>query len=83
MFGFYEIFSQEEKEEILERNFNFRRDGFLLHGDYDYDPDEEADILNYRESINAVRDELDIYHLYQQQTTGGIYFLLAKNWSVE
>ncbi|NLJ88792.1 MAG: hypothetical protein GX327_08505 [Epulopiscium sp.] len=35
--GFYEIFDRAEKEKMLERNFNGRKDGFLFNGDYNYD----------------------------------------------
>ena len=81
--GFYEIFSPKEKEELLERNFIFRRDGFLFHGDYDYDENNEHDILNYRESVEEIYKVISEYRLFQQQTTGGIYLLLAKGWSVK
>ncbi|MBQ8518955.1 MAG: hypothetical protein IJ455_05040 [Agathobacter sp.] len=80
--GFYEIFVQEEKEAMLERNFDFRRESFLFHEDYDYDPEEEADILNYRESIDEIRENIGEYRLFEQQTTGGVYLILAKEWSV-
>lgn len=80
--GFYEIFEQEEKEAMLDRNFDFRRESFLLHGDYNYDPKEEADILNYRESIDEIKENIGNYRLFQQQTTGGVYLILAKEWSV-
>ena len=80
--GFYEIFQQERKQSLLERNFISRKDNFLFHGDYHYDPDDTHDLLNYRENIEDVLRELDDYHLYDQQTTGGSYLILAKRWSV-
>ena len=80
--GFYEIFQPKRKKSLLERNFITRKDHYLFHGDYDYDPDDQHDILNYRENIECVLRELDGYHLYDQQTIGGSYLILAKRWSI-
>lgn len=80
--GFYEIFREEKKKEIVEKIFANRRDGFLYHGDYNYDPAEKHDMLNWREPINEIYKKLEKYHLYQQQTQGGIYYILAKDYEV-
>jgi hypothetical protein len=45
LFGFYEIFSPEKKKEMLEKVFKTRLDGYLYHGDYNYDAKEENDML--------------------------------------
>lgn len=82
VWGFYEIFNREKKKNLLEKNFISRRDNFLFHGDYNYEPDEPHDLLNNRENIEDVLREIDEYHLYEQETTGGTYFLLAKRWSI-
>ena len=81
--GFYEIFGKDMKKELLENNFLSRRERFLFHGDYNYEPDDPHDLLNYRESIESVMEEIDQYHLYEQQTTGGTYLILAKRWRME
>ena len=80
--GFYEIFQSERKQGLLERNFMARKDNFLFHGNYDYDPNEPHDLLNYRENIERVLRELDSYHFYEQQTIVGSYLILAKRWSI-
>jgi len=80
--GFYEIFDDVEKKAMLERNFKNRRKNFLFHGDYEYDAEDEHDLLNYRVDMNEILDKLDEYHLYQQQTTGGVYSILAKKWEI-
>lgn len=77
LFGFYEINRLEKKQEMIEKVFQNRKDGFLLHGNYDYEPDNQHDMLNYRERMSAVYQQLERYHLYQQQTEGGIYYILA------
>lgn len=81
--GFYERFDKAEKEAMLERNFDFRRDAFLLHGDYNYDSEDEADLLNYRDSIDEIKEKIKDYRLFEQQTTGGVYLILAKEWRME
>lgn len=80
--GFYERFEKKEKEAILERNFDFRRSAFLLHEDYNYDAEDEADLLNYRESIDEIKENIGAYRLFEQQTTGGVYLILAKEWRI-
>lgn len=82
LWGFYEIFQTEKKKEIVEKLFRNRLDGVLYHGDYDYDADDEHDMLNWREPIDELYKNLDTYHLYQQQTQGGIYYILAKSFEI-
>lgn len=82
LWGFYEIFQTEKKKEIVEKLFRNRLDGFLYHGDYDYDAGDEHDMLNWREPIDELYKKLDTYHLYQQQTQGGIYYILAKSFEI-
>lgn len=81
--GFYELFQKEQKAAMLERNFLSRKNRFLFHGNYQYDPKEPNDLLNNREDIECIFRELDDYHLLEQQTTGGIYLLLAKRWIID
>lgn len=81
--GFYEVFSRNAKKEMLERNFTFRKDSTLFHGDYNYDPRDPHDLLNNRDSIKRILKKLDHYRLFQQHTVGGTYLLLAKRWSVD
>lgn len=82
LFGFYEIGWPEKKREMIEKVFHTRKDGFLLHGNYDYEPDNGHDMLNYRERMQTVDEHLAQYHLYQQQTEGGIYYLLAGGYEL-
>ncbi|MBO5303097.1 MAG: hypothetical protein J6A92_03505 [Lachnospiraceae bacterium] len=81
--GFYEIFDKTEKEAMIERNFKIRKENFLFHGDYTYDAEDEHDLLNYREDMEKILKRLDEYHLFQQQTTGGVYSILAKKWVLQ
>lgn len=80
--GFYEIMNVKKKKEMVEKIFKNRLDGFLYHGDYNYDADDEHDMLNWRESVEELYQNLDQYKLYQQQTQGGIYYILAKGFEI-
>ena len=64
----------------IEEIFEKRRHGHLLHGDYSYDPTDDNDSLNNRESLSDILKQLDCYHLYQQQAYGGILLVLAKSY---
>lgn len=81
--GFYEIFDTETKINMLEKIFNNRLNGYLYHGDYDYEPDDEHDMLNYREPFDEIVKEIDKYKLYQQQTEGGIFYILALSYEIK
>ena len=82
LFGFYEIFDEEKKKEMIEKIFTTRLEGFLYHGDYDYDANEKNDMLNYRAPVDALFQNLEKYHLYQQQTQGGVYYILAGGYNI-
>lgn len=78
--GFYEILENNYKVQLIEEIFENRRHGHLLHGDYSYDPTDDNDLLNNRESLSDILKQLDCYHLYQQQAYGGILLVLAKSY---
>lgn len=80
LMGFYEIFDKSAKERMIDKIFQNRRDGYLFHGDYNYDPHEENDMINYKEPIYEIKKKLDEYHFYQQQTEGGLFCILANNY---
>lgn len=80
--GFYEVFEKDYKIKIIEDLFENRRHGNLIHGDYKYDSTDENDSLNWRKPIDDIRGEMDDYHLYQLQTDGGIFLVLAKSFYV-
>lgn len=80
--GFYEILDEDFKRQMLEKVFQNRKDGYLFHGDYDYDPQEPADILNFRPPMEEMLGELEQCRLFQQQTQGGIYHILCKRYEL-
>lgn len=82
LLGLYEIYDTDTKILMIEKIFNNRLEGCLYHGDYDYNENEENDFLNNRSTINDIISEIDKYHLYQQQTEGGIFYVLANRYQL-
>lgn len=82
LLGFYEIFGEEYKRRLIEKIFVNRRESFLLHGDYDYDAEDEQDMLNWRGAVNEMLLEVEKYRLFQQQTQGGTYYILASGYDI-
>lgn len=81
--GFYELYGKKEKRKLLQRNFKRRKKGWLLPGDYDYDPDDPQDGLNDRMELNRLLEQLDDYHLYLLQSWGGSVLLLARGYEIQ
>ena len=48
---------------------------------YDWQAEDPADLLNCTEPLERF-DPAD-YHLYQQQTEGGVYQILARTWRLK
>lgn len=83
LWGCYEILDEGQKMALVEDIFQNRRRSVLLTGDYDYDPADGSDILNHRGQMEHFLEGLPACHLYQQQTQGGVYWVLAKGCQVE
>ena len=78
--GLYELTDKAEKVEMLRENFDRRRRDFLLTG-YAFDENDPHDLLNDTSPLERIR--LADLHLYEQQTEGGVYRILAKGWKLE
>lgn len=78
--GLYELEDEEEKMRLLRENFDRRRRDFLLTG-YQMQEDDPGEFLNNSEQMEQLR--LADHHLYEQQTQGGVYRILAKGWKLE
>ena len=83
LFGLYEIEDGAEKARLVRENFETRRRNFLLAGYDGYDPEDPHDLLNDQTEMGRVLGKIGRYHLYEQQTQGGTYRLLARSHSVK
>lgn len=82
LYGFYEIFEEKAKINMIEKIFKNRLEGYLYHGDYSYDHNNENDMLNYMKPLKEIINKIDEYRLFQQQTQGGIYYILSSNYKI-
>lgn len=82
LFGLYETEDDACKRQMVEKLFENRRRGYLLPGDYDYDPEDGEDMLNDRTTVSQILRELDTYHLYQQHTQGGVFLILCGSYEL-
>lgn len=77
------IEDETEKAELIRENYRDRRREFLLAGYDGYDPEDGNDLLNYTGELERVLSKVESYHLYQQQTLGGTYRLVAGGFKME
>ena len=81
--GFYELFDETEKRSMVERLFQNRRACYLSTGHYaDYTPEDPSDMLNFRATVEELLGCLDTYHLYQLETMGGVFRILAREYTL-
>ena len=83
LFGLYELEDEAEKVRLIRDNFSIRRREFLLAGYDGYDPEDEDDLLNSPREMEQAILRIKRYHLYQQQTQGGTYRLVARGYKME
>ena len=67
-----------ELEQLAKENFERRKEIYLLEGDYDYEEDDEHDMLNTFDLMNIFIEEKHSYHAYVQNIDAGVYIIVAK-----
>lgn len=77
-FGLYEIMDRAFIERLAKNNFERRKEIYLLEGNYDYDEDDEYDMLNCFDIMKTFAEECDSYHAYVQYVDAGVYIIVAK-----
>ncbi len=77
-FGLYEITDKNFIERLVKEIFERRKELYLLEGDYNYDEDDEHDMLNTFDGMNTFSEEKDSYHAYAQNVDAGVYIIVAK-----
>ena len=77
--GLYEVTDKTFIERLVKEIFERRKEIYLLEGDYNYDEDDEADMLNSFDEIHIFLEEKDSYHTYVQNVDAGVYIIVAKD----
>lgn len=60
-----------------------RKEICLLEGDYSYDADDEADILNIFDFDGEFTRNIDQYKAYVQNIDSGVYIIVCKELVIE
>lgn len=81
-FGLYEIEDIDFVDSVVKRNFERRREVYLLEGDYEYDPSEPADMLNAFDLLGTYHKEKEKYHAFVQNVDAGVYIIIAKGYQI-
>ena len=76
--GLYEIENIEFAEQLVKENFERRKEIYLLEGHYNYDENDEYDMLNSFDVMGTYAKEKDCYHAYIQNVDAGVYMIVAK-----
>lgn len=82
-FGLYCVKDKEFVESIARSNYDRRKEIFLLEGDYNYDEDDESDILNCFDNGGKYSESIDDYSAYIQNVDAGTYIIVAKDYQIE
>lgn len=77
-FGLYEITDREFIERVVREIFERRKEIYLLEGDYNYEEDEDHDMLNTFDLMSVFQEEKTDYHAYIQNVDAGVYIIVAK-----
>lgn len=80
--GLYEIEDMAFVDSVVRRNFERRREVYLLEGDYEYDPSEPADMLNAFDLLGIYQKEKEKYHAFVQNVDAGVYVIIAKGYQI-
>ena len=82
-FGLYCIRDKEFIESITRTIFERRKEIFLLEGDYNYDANDEHDMLNCLDILGEFGENIEEYAAYIQNVEAGVYIIVAKKFRIE
>lgn len=80
--GLYQIEDRLFVEKLVKDIFERRKEMYLLEGDYDYDENEPADMLNVMDLDGNFKKEIGSYSAYVQNVDAGVYIIVAKEMQV-
>ena len=70
-------------ESVARTVFDRRKEVFLLEGNYDYDENDEYDMLNCFDIYGEFGKNIEEYVAYIQNVEAGVYIIVAKNMRIE
>ena len=82
-FGLYCIRDRKFIESTVSGTFDRRKEVFLLEGNYNYDENDEHDMLNCFDISGVLSNSIGEYYTYVQNVESGVYIIVAKNVCIE
>ena len=80
--GLYEIIDRKFIDQLVQDNFERRKEMYLLEGNYNYDEEDPHDMLNTFDLMGTYEDEKDHYRAFVQNVDAGVYIIVAKEFQV-
>ena len=80
--GLYEIIDRKFIDQLVQDNFERRKELYLLEGNYNYDEEDPHDMLNTFDLMGTYEDEKDHYRTFVQNVDAGVYIIVAKEFQV-
>lgn len=81
--GLYCIENREFVQSVVRDTFERRREVFLLEGDYNYDENDEHDLLNSLDISGEFMKKINQYKAFVQNVDAGVYIIVAKKMRIE
>lgn len=81
-FGLYQIEDKQFIDSLVKDIFERRKELYLLEGNYNYDEDDPADMLNVLDLGGRFEQEAESYNAYVQNVDAGVYIILAKKYEL-
>ena len=81
--GLYCIKDTKFVESVVRTIFDRRKEVFLLEGNYDYDENDEHDLLNCLDIYGEFSEKIEEYAAYIQNVEAGVYIIVAKNMRID
>lgn len=82
-FGLYCIKDKKTVKKIIKDIFERRKEVYLLEGGYNYDENDEHDMLNSLDTTGEFMQSIDQYKVYIQNVDAGVYIIVSKNLKIE
>lgn len=80
--GLYRIEDKSFVKALVKDIFERRKEIYMLEGNYNYDENDSADMLNVLDLGGKFEQEADSYNAYVQNVDAGVYIIVAKHYEL-
>ena len=83
VFGLYCIDDKDFMKSIVKGIFDRRKEIYLIENGYNYDKNDEHDMLNCLDISGEFEESIDGYKAYIQNVDAGVYIIVARDIQIE